>query len=508
MGTSLRKISVLLLLTVVLYATGTARPVQAASAWMFLDGSGEEVEVNGELVLEKNEYRNIDIYKNGKEIKENDGTYKVEWSSSDETVVWINGKSGKLRADKFGEMKTDEARAKITAKITNKKTGAVAKRSFYICVESPFSGPDMSVYPEWFVLPDATVKNRVAEAAAPAPGITLDDLVIYGTKTMYFGEEGYLYAEGKREDGSVGRIPLDYEITDPSILSVSADGTVTTLKPGTTRVTVSLKTSPMKYSYTLTVEASHYNAVKGQTEGVGAEEQKAAQVVLDFIRKNIKSDMSDYDKVKLVHDFIVQNTEYKNRGNERDHMVFGPLLDGYAVCEGYAKAFDLFMYALDIDCITVSGYAGEPHAWNIVWVDGVPYHLDATWDDPAGGRKATDAVSYEYFLLPEAYITKTHSFILSDYPYCDDTYYTYYHFRNNLIASVADFDEKFIELFAENPKEVVILYPENQMPDDDVIYQQNGGKGYSYSVDGDGNLPRLGEYTILRIMESNLVVEY
>ena len=152
--------------------------------------------------------------------------------------------------------------------------------------------------------------------------------------------------------------------------------------------------------------------------------------------------------------------------------------------------------------------AGEPHAWNIVWVEGVPYHLDATWDDPAGVRKSPDAVGYEYFLLPEAYITKTHSFILSDYPYCDNTYYTYYYFRNNLISSVENFDEKFIELYAENPEEVVVLYPENQMVDDDVIYQQNGGKGYSYSVDGDGNLPRLGEYTVLRIMESNLVVEY
>ena len=508
MGTSLKKISVLLVLTIVLGIAGVAKPVQAASAWTFLDGLGKEVEVDGVLVLEKNEYRNIDLYKNGKEIKENDGTYKVEWSSSDETVVWINGKSGKLRADKFGEMETDEARVEITAKITNKKTKAVAKRSFTIRVECKPSKQDMSVYPEWFVLPDATVKNRVTESSAPAQGITLDDLVIYGTKTMYFGEEGYLYAEGQREDGSVGRVPLNYEVADSTVLSVSADGTVTTLKPGTTKVTISLKTNPMRFSYMLTVKPSHYNAVKGQTEGVGSEEQKAAQVVLDFIQKNIETGMSDYEKIKLVHDYIIRNTEYMSRGDERDHMVFGPLLDGYAVCEGYAKSFDLFMYAMDIDCIMVSGYAGEPHAWNIVWVEGVPYHLDATWDDPAGVRRAADAVSYEYFLLPEAYITRTHSFILSDYPYCEDTYYTYYYFRNNLIPSVADFDEKFIELYAENPDEVVVLYPENQMPDDDVIYLQNGGNGYSYSVDGDGNLPRLGEYTILRIMKSNLIVEY
>lgn len=502
-----KKIKLLLILTAILCISGAVKPVQAASAWSFSADTGKKIKLNGLLVLEKNEYRNIDIYKNGKNIKEKDSTYMIEWSSSDPDVVWIDVKNGRLRADKFGRMEETEAEVEITAHITNKKTGAVTEKGFVIRVESAekqpeptaVEGPDMSVYPEWFSLPDATVKDRETPVLAPAKGVTLSDLTIFGTDELYFGEDGYLYAEGKREDGSIGRVPLHYTVADPSVLSVSANGIITTLKPGTTKVTIRLGDEPKQFSYRFTVTPSHYNAVKGQTEGVGKEALKVAQVVLDFIEKNIQPKMSDYEKIKLVHDYIIRNTEYKNRGDERDHMVFGPLLDGYAVCEGYAKAFDLFMYALDIDCIMVSGEAGEPHAWNIVQVDGVPYHLDATWDDPVSAQKDPEEVSYEYFLLPEAYITKTHSYILSDYPYCKDTYYTYYYYRDNIIASVRDFEDKFKELYAVNPDEVIILYPEKQMVDKEAVFRQNGGKGFKWFYDKDGELPRLGEYTILRI---------
>lgn len=508
----LKKINMLLVTALMIGIAGRGTCAQAASAWSFSDGVGGQIEVNGVLNLDKNEFRDIDLYKNGRVVKETDATYKVTWSSSDSDVVWVNKTSGKLRGDKFGKLTEKAASATITAKITNKKSGAVAKRSFVICVgesreeQLTASGAvvDMSVYPDWFALPDASVENR----PTPTPMTELpkdfdySSVAVYGTKTMYFGEEGCLYAEGTLADGSVGRIPLTYEVADENVLSIDKNGVITPVNPGTTQITIGIGDQRARYEFT--VIASHYNAVKGQTKSVGKDELAVAKVVTDFIKDNIKSDMSDYEKIKLVHDYIIVNTEYKNRNNDRDHMVFGPLLDGYAVCEGYAKAFDLFMYALDIDCVMVEGFAKEPHAWNIVFVDGTPYHLDATWDDPTNPNKAPDTVNYEYFLLPEAYIRKTHSYVVTDYPYCQDTYYTYYHYRNNLIQTVSDYEDKFAELFAANPKEITILYPENKMVDKNVIYRNNGGRGYSYSVDEKGRLPRFGEYTLLRIMHNDI----
>lgn len=493
-------IGLIVMLAILFGVFGKADTAQAASAWSFEAGSGKKITVNGTVSFKKNEYQNINLYKNGKEVKENDATYKVVWSSSDSDVVWVDQKTGQMRADKFKKMTAEHAKAKITATITNKKTKAVAKRSFTIQVVSkeqkPADYPDMSVFPAWFELPDASVKNRVTPT--PVPMITKETKPkFYASKTLSVGDElGRAYAVDEKTGV---QLPVEYIVKDASVVAVSEDGKITPLKPGTTQVILTV--GEYKSFADITVKASAYNAVKGEYQGVGEDEKAAAKVVSDFIEKNIKSGMSTYEKVRLVHDYIISNTEYKNRNDERDHNILGPLLDGYAVCEGYAKAFDLFMYAMDIECILVTGEAREPHAWNIVWIDGVPYHIDLTWDDPVGLLGFDSGkISYEYFLLPEAYITKTHSFEVTDYPYCKDNYYTYYTYRNNLISTIYDYADKFKELYKQNPSEVVILYPEYAMPNKDSIWSLNGNRGYSYSMDENGGLPTIGDYTLLRIM--------
>lgn len=493
-------IGLIVMLAILFGVFGKADTAQAASAWSFEAGSGKKITVNGTVSFKKNEYQNINLYKNGKEVKENDATYKVVWSSSDSDVVWVDQKTGQMRADKFKKMTAERAKAKITATITNKKTKAVANRSFTIQVVSkeqkPADYPDMSVFPAWFELPDASVKNRVT--LTPVPMITKETKPkFYASKTLSVGDElGRAYAVDEKTGV---QLPVEYIVKDASVVAVSEDGKITPLKPGTTQVILTV--GEYKSFADITVKASAYNAVKGEYQGVGEDEKAAAKVVSDFIEKNIKSGMSTYEKVRLVHDYIISNTEYKNRNDERDHNILGPLLDGYAVCEGYAKAFDLFMYAMDIECILVTGEAREPHAWNIVWIDGVPYHIDLTWDDPVGLLGFDSGkISYEYFLLPEAYITKTHSFEVTDYPYCKDNYYTYYTYRNNLISTIYDYADKFKELYKQNPSEVVILYPEYAMPNKDSIWSLNGNRGYSYSMDENGGLPTIGDYTLLRIM--------
>ena len=76
--------------------------------------------------------------------------------------------------------------------------------------------------------------------------------------------------------------------------------------------------------------------------------------------------------------------------------------------------------------------------------------------------------------------------------------------RNNTQCTteerVFDYADKFKELYKQNPSEVVILYPEYAIPNKDSIFQLNGNRGYSYSMDENGGLPTIGEYTLLRIM--------
>ena len=110
----------------------------------------------------------------------------------------------------------------------------------------------------------------------------------------------------------------------------------------------------------------------------------------------ITSSMSDYDVVKTLHDYLVTHCDYDYRvdiGNMPfiSHQAEGALLEGTAVCSGYAKAYEALLDAAGIPCETITGYAGGYHAWNLVQVDGQWYHVDAT---NLGG----DYIRYTYFL--------------------------------------------------------------------------------------------------------------
>lgn len=116
---------------------------------------------------------------------------------------------------------------------------------------------------------------------------------------------------------------------------------------------------------------------------------------------------SEYDKIKKVHDWLVDNlkydTEYKNSNR---YNIYGALSQKQVVCEGYARTFKYILDGLGIENILVSGKATnssgvtEAHAWNYVMIDNKWYAIDVTWDDPviSGNGKLTDKLKYKYFL--------------------------------------------------------------------------------------------------------------
>lgn len=124
---------------------------------------------------------------------------------------------------------------------------------------------------------------------------------------------------------------------------------------------------------------------------------------------------SEYRKVLFVHDYIIDNVSYDvdlNRDYElarlsnASHSAYGALVNGRAVCDGYAKAFQLIMGQVGIDSIVVSSDA-MVHAWNLVKVDGKWYHIDLTHDDPLIGGYGYDypgTVWHTNFLMSDSYI--------------------------------------------------------------------------------------------------------
>ena len=72
---------------------------------------------------------------------------------------------------------------------------------------------------------------------------------------------------------------------------------------------------------------------------------------------------SDYEKAEYVHDLIALNCSYDyetyrksmiiQKGDSLAYSAYGCLVDGEAVCAGYAAAYKLVLNALDIECEVV-----------------------------------------------------------------------------------------------------------------------------------------------------------
>ena len=132
--------------------------------------------------------------------------------------------------------------------------------------------------------------------------------------------------------------------------------------------------------------------------------------LLEAMRQEIARQLngfSDYDKIKEVHNWMIQNIEYDTYLEaDEPYSISGALTEGKAVCEGYARAFKYIMDELNIPCVLVSGIGTnsngetESHAWNYVQLNGNWYAIDVTWDDPivVGDGYVSNETRYRHFL--------------------------------------------------------------------------------------------------------------
>ncbi len=157
---------------------------------------------------------------------------------------------------------------------------------------------------------------------------------------------------------------------------------------------------------------------------------------------------SDYEKAKYVHDYLVQNAFYATEKLEEAQKTFhdseceliysayGCVVQGESVCAGYAKAFQVIMQEMDIDCSYVTGYANNGrHAWNCVELDGKYYLVDVTWDDPVGN--SGEYICYDYFCITDSQMSIDHTADESEfsYPDCVLNDYNWYAYNNYLLNS-------------------------------------------------------------------------
>lgn len=158
------------------------------------------------------------------------------------------------------------------------------------------------------------------------------------------------------------------------------------------------------------------------------EEEAFIQSEVERITKLVvKPKMSEFEKVRVLHDYVVDNTTYNiNTKGPRGsaHTLFN---EKQGVCNAYALAMSRLLEHNHIDnrFVVGDGYSFGSwglHSWNKVKVDGVWYNLDTTWNFPKENNGLHSA--YYYFLVSDARFYKDHKPAHKEYlPKSTDTRY-------------------------------------------------------------------------------------
>lgn len=235
----------------------------------------------------------------------------------------------------------------------------------------------------------------------------------------------------------------------------------------------------------------------------------------DVLTTYVSDDMSDYEKVAAIYDWIVNVVDYdyaaaQLQGDDTSKYnafyLEGVFNDHRAVCDGKSKAFALLCGMEGIKAVRIVGYANKNlkdlapdeqlscgHAWNKVLIDadddGVKewYVVDTTWGDVAVENEGINGGVYEYlnyvyFLKTDEDIKDTH--IAKTYNPIANTEVNVYK-KTVIKVGSASFD-LYVESVAE--LEAIVAYSKANGGIPLSVYVVSGVKGFGYStVPVDGN---------------------
>ena len=234
--------------------------------------------------------------------------------------------------------------------------------------------------------------------------------------------------------------------------------------------------------------------------------KKKFNIAVASVLKNLPSG-NDFEREEYINNYIIENCKYDDaaaqteniEGNEND--AYGALVDGKAVCEGYARAFQLLCNKANIDSVLLSGIAdSDNHAWNGVKIGGDWYQIDVTWDD------VDDFIydSHEYFNLTDSLMYEEHtlspkyseidaeSFLNLEswcnfyVPKCTAEKYNYhnycYNYKYPTVSNLDDSDNvsTAIAKAAKNGEEYFVVIVDENVNYDDVYDEVRNGYMYDW----------------------------
>lgn len=164
------------------------------------------------------------------------------------------------------------------------------------------------------------------------------------------------------------------------------------------------------------------------------DEKNAYQLKIDSVVRSwlegIDENTSDYEKAEYVFTKLIEEVEY-DESVDNSQNIISAFLEKRTVCHGYTDAASYMLEKLNIPSMMVTGTAkGEPHSWNLIYLDGAYYYMDVTWGNSQyrnGDNELTKRIRYAYMAMTSEELSSTHYIDMKiDIPEClsnADNYY-------------------------------------------------------------------------------------
>ncbi len=152
--------------------------------------------------------------------------------------------------------------------------------------------------------------------------------------------------------------------------------------------------------------------------------------------------LTDLEKALILHDRLALHCSYDYENLQNNSLprsarnAYGVIVLKTGVCMGYAIAYDYLLEQVGIKSLYCSSDVLN-HAWNIIYINDKPYHVDVTWDDPVWDMYGR--VSHKNFLLSTEALKATGHTATDYFSFpTDTTYDDYYWNKSNTAFQLID----------------------------------------------------------------------
>lgn len=180
------------------------------------------------------------------------------------------------------------------------------------------------------------------------------------------------------------------------------------------------------------IELSYTMPVSAQRDTVQAAGHMAEKALGDELQREW-----------ILHDLLCQKTVYDAEGPNA-HNAYGALVEGRAVCDGYAKAMALLLRLTGLESGVAQGKikaTGGAHAWNLVKVDGAYTWLDVTNDDQSA------VTTYFFFNLTDEWMERSYILETQGLPPCEDFSVNWHKYNWRYVSAEDDLQKHIMNNF-------------------------------------------------------------